>query len=259
MGHWYTQEGEAMHFIKGADGKMRDTTLRDARKHNLLPSVTEILNTIDKPALTNWKLKQVSRAAFDSGRETPVIEHLQDGSNYDDYHKSIMSLAFEQSTDARDRGSEIHAALEQLFMENGAFYSDYSDGVVEIAQEAANQIMEYTGQREFIPETTIAGVGYGGMVDLHNLEGEFVIDYKTKDIEEGKRNHWPEMAMQLAGYAHALEMPNARCLNVFIDRTTPGLVEIYEWPAEEIALGWEKFKLLRDYWQLSKQYKPEQA
>ena len=31
-GHWYTQEGEPMYTIIGANGKERNTTLRDAKK-----------------------------------------------------------------------------------------------------------------------------------------------------------------------------------------------------------------------------------
>ena len=31
-GHWYTQEGDPMYTVIGANGKERNTTLRDARK-----------------------------------------------------------------------------------------------------------------------------------------------------------------------------------------------------------------------------------
>ena len=33
-GHWYTQEGEPMYTVIGANGKERNTTLRDAKKEN---------------------------------------------------------------------------------------------------------------------------------------------------------------------------------------------------------------------------------
>jgi len=63
-GHWYTRNGEPMYQIEGANGKIRNTTLRDARKHNLVPSVTTILNVAAKPGLDNWKLQQVLLAAL---------------------------------------------------------------------------------------------------------------------------------------------------------------------------------------------------
>ena len=51
-GHWYTQEeGEPMYTIIGANGKERNTTLRDAKNLGLVPSVTTILGMIAKPSL----------------------------------------------------------------------------------------------------------------------------------------------------------------------------------------------------------------
>ena len=53
-GHWYTQDGKPMHWVDKADGKgTRNTTLRDARKLNLLPSVTNILKLLNNPELNN--------------------------------------------------------------------------------------------------------------------------------------------------------------------------------------------------------------
>jgi hypothetical protein len=54
-GHWYTQEGEPMYTIIGANGKERNTTLRDAKKEGLVPSVTTIMGVVAKPALETWK------------------------------------------------------------------------------------------------------------------------------------------------------------------------------------------------------------
>src|SRR5210317_2569833 len=63
-GHWYTQEGEPMYTIIGANGKERNTTLRDAKKENLVPSVTTILGMIAKPSLENWKINQALNSAL---------------------------------------------------------------------------------------------------------------------------------------------------------------------------------------------------
>jgi hypothetical protein len=38
-GHWYTQTGEPMYTVIGANGKERNTTLRDAKKDNLVPQL----------------------------------------------------------------------------------------------------------------------------------------------------------------------------------------------------------------------------
>ena len=43
-GHWYTRSGEPMYTVKANNGQQRNTTLRDARKYDLVPSVTTIIN-----------------------------------------------------------------------------------------------------------------------------------------------------------------------------------------------------------------------
>ena len=42
-GHWYDKEGEPRYTIIGANGKERNTTLRDAKKKGYVPSVTSVL------------------------------------------------------------------------------------------------------------------------------------------------------------------------------------------------------------------------
>ena len=62
-GHWYTQEGEPCYTQVTASGKNkgkdRNTTLRDARKQNLLPSVTTVQSIQSKPVIVQWAKKQV--------------------------------------------------------------------------------------------------------------------------------------------------------------------------------------------------------
>jgi len=252
--HWYKSNGEPMHWIEGANGKQRDTTLRDARKLNLFPSVTTILGTIDRPALTNWKLKQVSKACWDNMGVDWDCDH-------DVYHKEIMGEAFKDSTDARDRGSEIHDCIETLV--RGEMGDAFADDIREIARVALLEVLRYCGahRQDFTPEATVCGDGFAGMVDLHNAD--FTIDWKTKDIDDiSKRMAYPEQAMQLAAYDAALNAgskPGTRCINVFIDRTEPGKLVIHEWKPEEIELAWQKFQLLVKYWQLDKCYTPEAA
>ena len=57
--HWYTRDGEPMYTVEAAKGGQRATTLRDARKLSLVPSVTTILNVAAKPALNQWLQRQV--------------------------------------------------------------------------------------------------------------------------------------------------------------------------------------------------------
>jgi hypothetical protein len=53
--HWYSLDGKPCHTVPNKDGDgTRTTTLRDARKLQLLPSVTTIIGILDKPQLTKW-------------------------------------------------------------------------------------------------------------------------------------------------------------------------------------------------------------
>ena len=54
--HWYLPDGTPFHEVIRADGNgTRSTTLRDARKVNALPSVTNTLSVLAKPSLDAWK------------------------------------------------------------------------------------------------------------------------------------------------------------------------------------------------------------
>ena len=62
--HWYQHNGAPQYTVKAKDGSDRPTTLRDARKLNLVPSVTTILKIAAKPGLEAWKLNQMLLAAL---------------------------------------------------------------------------------------------------------------------------------------------------------------------------------------------------
>ncbi len=55
--HWYTMQAEACHWQE--DGK--PTTLRHARRQNLVPSVSSVLGVIEKPQLSKWKADEMVR------------------------------------------------------------------------------------------------------------------------------------------------------------------------------------------------------
>ena len=62
--HWYFPDGTPLHQVPRADGKgSRPTSLRDARKLGLFPSVTNVLSILAKPGLEAWKQEQAILAA----------------------------------------------------------------------------------------------------------------------------------------------------------------------------------------------------
>ena len=90
---------------------MKVPTLADARKLNLLPSVTTVLRILDKPALNEWKIEQGVLAVM----TTPQLP----GEEMDAFIHRVLHVEKVQDQEgkkARDRGTDIHAALESYFL-----------------------------------------------------------------------------------------------------------------------------------------------
>lgn len=87
---------------------------------------------------------------------------------------------------------------------------------------------------------------------MHSTDGDgVVIDFKTKEFTTEsmeKAVGYDEHVMQLAAYREGLELPKARCANVFVSVIEPGLVVIKEWEQGEIERGWKMFDALKEYW-----------
>src|SRR3990167_6623423 len=175
-GHWYTQSGEPMYTIIGKNGNERATTLRDARAFNLLPSVTSILAMLPKPALINWKMKNVLMSAL-------TLPRLPDEAD-DAYIARIMADADEQARIARGKGTAIHGAIER-FICGQSIEAEYTVYV----RAAITALTEYLAVIPMLDqcevEKSFASVlGYGGKVDLHSRSLGILCDFKTKEFTE---------------------------------------------------------------------------
>ncbi len=234
-GHWYRPDGTPAYTVLSAKGEERPATLRDARKLGLFPSVTTIMRMAAAPGLERWKQNNLLMAAL----TLPKIE----GETLDDYAARCVKDANEQSKAAMQRGTDIHGAVEMAYLgrEIGAEYLPHTKATIEA-------VKAHFGPQEWLAERSFASkLGYGGKLDLH--ASGIVIDFKTKEFDvDHKTLAWEEQAMQLAAYREGLEMPEARCANVFISTTNPGLVVVHEWPEEELKKGWRMFKALLDFW-----------
>jgi hypothetical protein len=94
-------------------------------------------------------------------------------------------------------------------------------------------------------------LGFGGKVDLHSKDGDgMVVDFKTKEFKDpSKVDAYDDQLLQLAAYRVGLGIPKARCANVYVSVTDPGLVKVIEWSEEELQRGWAMFQALLTYWQ----------
>lgn len=244
-GHWYTKHGLPAYEQPKKDGSgMRNTTLADARKQNLLPSATTILSLLDKPALTRWR--QVN--AIEAALTTPRLP----GEDLDTFAERVLNVDTESIGDAaKQRGTDIHALIEQAL----AGYGDVLSG---------NPLSEYVlpvleACRKFgavqAAEKVVVGDGYAGKLDAVFSDAGMltVVDFKTSKTMP--KSPYVEHRLQLACYAKAFGQGNIQTANIYIDSNNPGKLAVYvdtEWH-EAYENG---FKPLLAYWQWVKGYTP---
>lgn len=235
-GHWYDRDGNPAYTIIGKNGKERNTTVADARKLDLVPSVTTILSVAAKPGLNTWLQQQVLYAAL-------TLPRLEDESE-EDWLIRVMSDAKSTGKNAADRGTRMHGVLECFYRSEVA--SIWPIYVIETDQA----VREYFGEQNWIAETSAASEdGFGGKVDLWSDEGDgIVIDFKTKDGSLDKVAAYHEHLMQLAAYRVLLGVPRARCANVFLNEK--GDVKIIEHDQDDLKSAYECFQCLLQFYRI---------
>jgi hypothetical protein len=242
-GHWYTRTGEPAYTVKMKNGEERATTLRDGRKLQLVPSVTTVLSVLSKPALTVWKEKQILMAAL-------TLPRLA-GETDDAFAERVIVDSKAQAKAAAERGTALHGAVERHITGQTVDPVWFPHvNAVEIALEQVSVPILYgKAERSFAHPR-----GYGGKVDCHG-DG-WVVDVKTKDRIGDKTAGdlaFDEHVCQLAAYAHGLNLPAARCLNVFVG-VEDAKVVVHEWTADDVERGWQIFCLAVALWKLRNKY-----
>lgn len=239
-GHWYHRDGSPAYEVEASKGGMRATTLRDARKMDLVPSVTTIIRTASKPGLEIWKQTQLVHSAL-------TLPRLPDEPE-DAFAKRVVQDAQEQARKAREKGSEIHASIEHYF-KGGNVPSEHKPVIqaIEITFSDLGLKGPWSAERSFA-----CPLGYGGKLDLHNDQA--VIDFKTKENwEDENKLGYEEHAMQLAAYARGVRPISLRRINVFVSTQELGKVAVVEWT--DFERDWAMFECLLKFWQLSNNHK----
>jgi len=249
-GHWYDKQGLPAYTIIGKNGKERSTTIRDARKEGYLPSVTTILSVLPKEALLKWKAKQVLLCALTSASQGK--EETDDV-----YISRILADADEQALKAREKGTHTHGQLERYLLQQPIESESmvYIDAVISALTEKLGMdwIHKCEPEKSF-SYTPTYGQGFGGKVDLHSRELNFVCDFKTKEFDESTdKLAWDEQIIQLEAYRHGLGIHNARMLNVFISTNNPGLVRVVEHTGDT-EWHWKVFQDALKFWYTWRKY-----
>lgn len=236
--HWYAQDGSPAYTVLAKNGSPRPTTLRDARGRGYVPSVTTVMQCAAKPALEAWKQKQMLLAALTLPKISQETEQQ--------FIDRIVLDSKETGKQAAARGTAVHEAIERSFTEEA--------GHSPTIEAFHRSVKEHFGDHKWAVETSFCSpLGYGGKLDLHT--SGIVLDTKTKEFGPGDVvDGYDEHAMQLAAYRMGLEMPAARCANVFVSVSHPGLICVKEWTEEELQRGWNMFRSLLAYWQFKSKY-----
>lgn len=277
MSHWYDKDGNPKYTIKGVNGKIRPTTLRDARKLNLVPSVTTIMSVEDKPGLLTWKQQQLLKACI----ADPFDEEMYDE---DFWKRKVITESELIGKSAADKGTIIHDALEswiktETYKNIENFSGDYS--LSDFVDPVAEFLIERFMGVDWVAEASFASsLGFGGKIDLHSRPTKdrrpIVLDYKTKDTDDRKKLvAYDQHHMQTAAYAKGLEEIGAFVIpgeeqeteqisynaeaaeryNLFISTHVPGMYELTE--STDFQREFGMFSNLLQFWQLKNNYVPE--
>lgn len=242
-GHWYDRSGVPTYTVIGKNGKERNTTLRDARTMNLVPSVSGIIKVAASPGLEVWKMQQMMLAVL----TLPKV----DGETEEQYIERIIADSKETGKNAAARGTAIHASVQCYF-----------EGVVDVqyqnhAKAVEKALNAHFGERPWECEKSFAHrIGFGGKTDMIDMMNDgIIIDIKTKEFTEpSKVVAYDEHLMQLAAYRTGFLLSNARCANAFVSVQEPVQVVIKEWTQQELDRGWAMFSSLLRFWQVKNNY-----
>ena len=238
----------------------RPTSLRDARKLGLFPSVTNVLSILAKPGLEAWKIEQGILAALTLPRN--------EGETIDEFAKRVVTDMTSEVGRAADLGSAVHAAIEGYAQ--GRWLPEDQE-VARLFQPAREW---FDAEVLAVHSVEIAAAhtewGYAGRVDLvatlKSTGRPTVIDFKTQKTRRDKdgsfkpilHDTWP---LQLEAYRQALAsrdkgLANAAIASVVIGSSEPVPVVVKVWDDADKAGFFRAFLAARDLWVWQKNYCP---
>lgn len=270
--HFYSRDGKACHTqpckSKTAKNPTRPTTIADARKLGLLPSVSGITGMMANPALDRYKQMRVAEEAYDRpavGEETK-----------DEYVSYLLDKAQEQTRDAADLGTEIHAILEDwgkgAVVDTSRILTFPSCGLNVPVGDIVDSVARRIGELGIEPaghECVVVNAkhGYAGTTDMPFTKGLTVgiLDFKSAKTTPGEPiGPRTTYAMQIAAYiaaywggeSHEPIKDNALGYNLYISTTEPGRVELATYTAEQLRQEWEAFQACLTLWRHKNKYDP---
>ena len=264
-------DGKAAHSqptkTKGAK-PTRPTTIADAKRIGLLPSVSAYTRMLAAPYLERYKMLEVAKACYNC---PPA-----GGENYDDYARHIIEKSGKDGSGAAEVGTAVHAALDLFFTDreayNGCADIQCQDGNVVPADSFVLPAMaRINGMGLEVKSTESilvnAAYGYAGTTDMIFSKGEKcgILDFKTKRTKQDEPvisgdTHCMQIAAYHAAYWGADDGEpigvNAVGYNVYISTTEIGRVNVVEYSRDELLEGWQAFKSCLQLYRYIKGFDP---
>lgn len=153
-----------------------------------VPSITNIISILDRPAIPRWAAKMVAENAW-------KMRHSLVEMGQDECIDVLKGSPWRKSGRAAHRGTSVHEYLEAAA----------HGRTVELTGEAlefkagADDFLERYQPEFYMTEFTVFGEGYAGTADFLARIGDQVVigDFKTS------KALYPEVALQLAAIRHA--------------------------------------------------------
>lgn len=249
--HWYTPEGEPAY----------NATLRDARRAELYPSVTQVLGILAKPAVESWAVNLMSEVCY---RAQPVHDDCDmNAETLDEYRERIEPIYKARRSEAAERGSAIHDYAESYLLNGKAEpVPGYERQCAMLADWIDANIASAVAEQSFAHD------GYGGRIDAFGFlkDGRrFLLDFKTQDLKgKPKPNYYDEWRWQLSAYKAWLDSsfgtvelgadglkfgrPPHQAMSVVIDTGDIQKIHVKEYSGDEMAEAYGVFKAILAAW-----------
>lgn len=138
---------------------------------NLLPSITNVLGVINKPALVGWAAREVATKAWELRRSLAEMDEA-------DALQVLKGAPYRKSGRAADRGTTIHAYLEARL---SGLEPEVLDGEALRYKAGADAWLDAWKPEPVATELTVFGDDYAGTGDLWCTVGGkmCIVDFKT--------------------------------------------------------------------------------
>lgn len=265
--HFYTLAGLPCHEVASKSGGLRPTTLRDARKLRLVPSVSGIIKFPfeQKQNLVGYFVDSALEAVLTSPGVQLALPAGQTLKQFCDEVLIAKQEQREESRSAAEFGTAFHAAMAQS-LRGEAYDERLAPWVTRVTAHVRS-----LGEPVHIEWPAASATdGFGGTIDLvvRRPDGSLcIVDYKTTKRLPKKPEPWPDHAKQLAAYGRLVQQklgePVAGLQIVYI-LSDSGMdrqwwrseVEILPAPVESAQQAERAFLCLLNYWKIEKEYDP---